>query len=149
MRLPFITARLAALFLAYIACSAQTPAASATAPPAASVMIVGVAHLVAKNDVHNSTFTDSPLSAARQSQIREVVERLARFAGIDHVHCEPRWMQDAGIRLQVGPLDARGLRDFLPGGEAHVRLYELTQGRSLAANALRAMRRTIGSPKRK
>jgi hypothetical protein len=44
------------------------------------VMIVGVAHLVARNDVHNSAFTDDPLSSKRQAQIAEVVARLARFA---------------------------------------------------------------------
>ncbi len=45
----------------------------------AKVMILGVAHLVAKRDVHNSVFQDSPLSAKRQVQIEDVVTRLARF----------------------------------------------------------------------
>ncbi len=44
-----------------------------------SVMVLGVAHLTAKNDVHNSVFKDSPLSPRRQKQIAEVVGRLARF----------------------------------------------------------------------
>lgn len=45
----------------------------------ASVMVLGVAHLVARRDVHNSTFQDDPLSAKRQAQIAQVVERLVRF----------------------------------------------------------------------
>jgi hypothetical protein len=53
----------------------------ASAPPAqtAKVMVVGVAHLVARRDIHNSVFVDSPLSPKRQAQIAAVVERLARF----------------------------------------------------------------------
>lgn len=43
------------------------------------VMVLGVAHLEAKRDVHNSVFQDSPLSPKRQAQIAAVVERLARF----------------------------------------------------------------------
>ncbi|MDP9017155.1 MAG: DUF5694 domain-containing protein [Candidatus Eremiobacteraeota bacterium] len=46
----------------------------------AQVMIVGVAHLVARHDVHNSAFVDDPLGAKRQIQIAEVVAHLARFA---------------------------------------------------------------------
>jgi hypothetical protein len=42
-------------------------------------MIVGVTHFVAKRDVHNSAFEDSPLSPQRQAQIAEIVSRLARF----------------------------------------------------------------------
>ncbi len=42
-------------------------------------MVLGVAHLVAKRDVHNSVFQDSPLSAKRQTQINDIVTRLARF----------------------------------------------------------------------
>jgi len=42
-------------------------------------MIVGVAHLVARRDVHNAVFQDSPLSPARQKQIADVVSRLAAF----------------------------------------------------------------------
>ncbi|HEX5273729.1 MAG TPA: serine hydrolase [Candidatus Rubrimentiphilum sp.] len=45
----------------------------------AKVMILGVAHLVAKRDVHNSVFQDSPLSPKRQAQISDIVTRLARF----------------------------------------------------------------------
>ncbi len=45
----------------------------------AKVMIVGVAHLVSRRDVHNSAFQDSPLSPARQAQIADVVRHLARF----------------------------------------------------------------------
>jgi type VI secretion system protein ImpH len=36
------------------------------------------------------------------------------------------WLQDAGIRLRVGPLDAAQFAAFLPGGRAHARLTELT-----------------------
>ncbi len=43
------------------------------------VMVLGVAHLEAKHDIHNSVFQDSPLSPKRQAQIATVVERLARF----------------------------------------------------------------------
>ena len=43
------------------------------------VMIVGVAHLLSKHDIHNSTYLDSPLSPKRQTQIDDVVARLARF----------------------------------------------------------------------
>jgi hypothetical protein len=53
--------------------------ASATPPPKAQIMIVGVAHLVARRDVHNSALTDSPLSPRRQAQIADLVAHLARF----------------------------------------------------------------------
>jgi hypothetical protein len=43
------------------------------------VMIVGVSHLVSKRDIHKSVYTDSPLSPARQTQVDEIVARLARF----------------------------------------------------------------------
>lgn len=56
----------------------RAPAAAAP-PPKAHVTIVGVAHLAARRDVHNSVYTDSPLSPTRQAQIADVVERLARF----------------------------------------------------------------------
>lgn len=42
-------------------------------------MIVGVAHLVARRDIHNSAYTDSPLSPRRQAQVADVVAHLARF----------------------------------------------------------------------
>lgn len=42
-------------------------------------MILGVAHLEARNDVHNSVFEDSPLSPKRQKQIVEIIHRLSRF----------------------------------------------------------------------
>lgn len=45
----------------------------------AQVMVLGVAHLVARRDIHNSVFEDSPLSAKRQTQIADVVRHLARF----------------------------------------------------------------------
>jgi hypothetical protein len=43
------------------------------------IMIVGMAHFVARHDVHNSQFTDDPRSAKRQEQIAQIVDRLARF----------------------------------------------------------------------
>ncbi len=95
--MPETLARLVALIMTLVVCSAQTPKAPPSSPSAASVMIVGVAHLVAKNDVHNSTFTDSPLSAARQAQIRDVVDRLARFKPtkvlIEETYGDPVWNQ--------------------------------------------------------
>lgn len=41
-------------------------------------MIVGVAHLVATNDLHNSRF-DDPMGAERPKQIAEFIGRLAAF----------------------------------------------------------------------
>ena len=58
---------------------ATSAVAHAAPPPKARVMIVGVAHLVAKRDFHNSVFTDSPLSPKRQAEIADVVARLAAF----------------------------------------------------------------------
>lgn len=43
------------------------------------VMLLGVAHLEAKNDVHNNVFEDSPLSPKRQGQIEDIIRRLSRF----------------------------------------------------------------------
>lgn len=48
-------------------------------PSLARVMVLGVAHFVARRDIHNSAFEDDPLSPNRQKQIYQVVERLARF----------------------------------------------------------------------
>lgn len=45
----------------------------------AKVMILGVAHLEAKRDVHNSVFQDSPHSPKRQAQIADIIRRLSRF----------------------------------------------------------------------
>ncbi len=53
--------------------------ATAPEPVKAQVMIVGVAHLAARRDVHNSKFTDSPLSLKRQMQIADIVRRLDQF----------------------------------------------------------------------
>ncbi len=47
--------------------------------PPTKVMLLGVAHLEAKNDVHNSVFEDSPLSPKRQGQIADIIRRLSRF----------------------------------------------------------------------
>jgi hypothetical protein len=43
------------------------------------VMIVGMAHFVARHDIHNSQFNDDPRSPKRQEQIAQIVDRLARF----------------------------------------------------------------------
>ncbi len=51
----------------------------AAQPPKARVMVVGITHFVARHDIHNSIYVDSPLSATRQAQIAAVVDRLARF----------------------------------------------------------------------
>ncbi|HEY1680118.1 MAG TPA: DUF5694 domain-containing protein [Candidatus Tumulicola sp.] len=95
--LPQLLARGGALLLTFAVCIAPRPSVSAENPPTARVMIVGVAHFVAKNDVHNSTFTDSPLSAGRQAQIREVVDRLARFKPnkvlVEETYGDPVWNQ--------------------------------------------------------
>ena len=45
----------------------------------AKVIILGVAHLEAKNDVHNSVFEDSPLSPKRQKQVADIISRLSKF----------------------------------------------------------------------
>jgi type VI secretion system protein ImpH len=37
------------------------------------------------------------------------------------------WLQDAGIRLKIGPLDAERFASFLPNGEAHWALAELVR----------------------
>jgi hypothetical protein len=82
-----------ALALTFAVCSAQT-AGVAQKP---QIMIVGVAHLVAKHDVHNSTFADSPLSSERQTQIRDVVARLARYQPtkvlVEETFGDPVWNQ--------------------------------------------------------
>jgi hypothetical protein len=95
--MPRTLARFGALTLTFVVCSALAPSIAPSSSPAASVMIVGIAHLVAKNDVHNSTFTDSPLSSGRQAQIREVVDRLARFKPtkvlIEEPYGDPVWNQ--------------------------------------------------------
>src|SRR5438270_8707883 len=57
----------------------MSPVTNRAPAATARVMIVGVAHLVAKRDVHNSVFQDSPLSPKRQMQIAQVVDRLAQF----------------------------------------------------------------------
>lgn len=49
------------------------------AQPRAQVLLLGVAHLEARRDIHNAAFTDSPLSSGRQAQIADIVARLARF----------------------------------------------------------------------
>ncbi len=64
----------AAIFLSLVA-----TVAGAAQSPKTKVMIVGVAHFVARRDIHNSVYADSPLSAKRQAQISDVVDKLARF----------------------------------------------------------------------
>ncbi len=69
------------LLVAFGGQAMATPVSQAAAPESAKaqVMIVGVAHLVARNDVHNSQFTDSPLSPKRQAQIADIIGRLVHF----------------------------------------------------------------------
>jgi hypothetical protein len=67
---------MAALALTFLLSGTPTAVAQSAKP---QVMIVGVAHFVAKRDVHNSTFEDSPLSPQRQIQITDVVHHLAQF----------------------------------------------------------------------
>ncbi len=50
-----------------------------TATMKMQVMVLGVAHLVARRDIHNSVFQDSSLSPKRQAQIADVVRHLAQF----------------------------------------------------------------------
>jgi len=57
--------------------SGVAPAAAQT--PKTEVMVVGVAHLVARNDVHNSVYQDDPLSPKRQRQIDDIIVHLAQF----------------------------------------------------------------------
>ena len=57
---------------------AQTPT-TPRSPESTQVMVVGIAHLVRRRDVHNSVFQDDPLSPKRQAQIAAIVNRLARF----------------------------------------------------------------------
>ena len=42
-------------------------------------MIVGVAHLVAKADLHNATWGEDALAPAMQTQIKRAMTRLAAF----------------------------------------------------------------------
>jgi hypothetical protein len=66
-------------FCAMLLLSFVAAPAGAAPPPKAQVMIVGVAHLEARHDFHNSVFTDSPLSARRQAQIADIIAHIARF----------------------------------------------------------------------
>ena len=63
--------------------------------PKTQLMILGVAHLEARRDIHNAVFTDSPLSPTRQSQVEAVIERLARFHPtkvlIEATYGDPIW----------------------------------------------------------
>ncbi len=63
--------------------------------PKTQLMILGVAHLEARRDIHNGVFTDSPLSPARQAQVEAVIERLARFRPtkvlIEATYGDPIW----------------------------------------------------------
>jgi hypothetical protein len=91
----------------------------------AKVMILGVTHLVARHDIHNAVFQDSPLSAKRQAQIAEIVNRLARF--------HPNKVL---VEADFGdPKYAREYRDYL-AGRFHLGANEVYQfGFKLAARA--------------
>lgn len=75
-RLAFVCFRL--IFAAAFAGVVVAPG-NVVAAPKAQIMIVGVAHFVARHDIHNSAFADSPLLPNRQAQIADVVTRLSRF----------------------------------------------------------------------
>jgi len=62
-----------------VICVVGLASRDAMAAPKAQLMIVGVSHLVARHDVHNAVFADSPLSQKRQGEIASVVNHLARF----------------------------------------------------------------------
>lgn len=66
------------LFTLFMLCVIASSIAQAE-PPKAQIMILGVAHLIAKHDVHNSSYADSPHSAKRQAEIADIVARLERF----------------------------------------------------------------------
>lgn len=70
----------AAALLALIGASVRVAQSRrAKQAPSTKVMILGVAHLESKNDVHNSVFEDSPLSPKRQRQIEDIIRHLSRF----------------------------------------------------------------------
>lgn len=88
-----ITSPRAALLCALVLLASTLPVRAATT----QIMILGVSHLVAKRDIHNSVFQDSPLSPKRQAQIEDVVTRLARFHPtkvlIEEEYGDPVWEQ--------------------------------------------------------
>ena len=59
--------------------SVAATSVGAAQTPKADVMVLGVAHLVWRRDIHKPPVGDSPLSSKRQAQISDVVDRLARF----------------------------------------------------------------------
>lgn len=61
------------------AAETRDPKVDVTKTASARVMILGVGHLVRRRDIHSSVFQDSPLSAKRQVQIADVIQRLSRF----------------------------------------------------------------------
>ena len=61
-----------------LAQAAQTQSSKVGAQHRRKIMIVGVAHFAAKNDLHNSNF-DDPLSPKRQKEIAEFIARLTAF----------------------------------------------------------------------
>ncbi len=73
-------------------------------------MVVGVAHLQSKRDIHNSVFQDSPLSPKRQAQIADVVDHLSRFrptkvlieAAMDNPVFAQRYQQYLAGRYTLG-----------------------------------------------
>ncbi|MBV9264144.1 MAG: hypothetical protein JO324_07455 [Candidatus Eremiobacteraeota bacterium] len=99
--------------VALVAALLSTAAQAAAQEPAAKpqVMIVGVAHLVAKHDLHNATWRDDALAAPMQSQIADVVSRLAAFKPtkvmIEASAADPKYVQRYKAYLagtyQLGP----------------------------------------------
>src|SRR5581483_8335305 len=68
----FFTAVIATMIVA-------PPMARAQSADRPQVMVVGVAHFVAKADLHNSTWGSSALSPVMQAQIARITDALARF----------------------------------------------------------------------
>jgi len=64
---------------AYLAGLSCAYAGTTSPPPKARIMVVGVAHLVAKADLHNATWGEDALAPAMQTQIKRAMTLLAAF----------------------------------------------------------------------
>jgi hypothetical protein len=76
--LPISRTKLLLLFLLCVVTSSQAHSASDSAPPRPQILVLGVFHLLSTNNMLSQTQIDT-LSAKRQSEIKEVVERLRAF----------------------------------------------------------------------
>jgi len=110
------------------------------------IMIVGVAHLVAKNDLHNSSF-DDPLSPVRQAQIAEFIRRLTAFhptkvmieAPFGNTAVQDRYTQyvKGAYALSANEIDQFGFR--LAKLSSHARVYPIdSQGFPFDFDAVKA-----------